>query len=114
MSKIDLQVADSLEFEELSEPETDIQQPKGVREVEVYAHREVDEDGVVEVKEVRNRTNSRGEVVHGTPSKALKGRQTGESQDDYDDDKYADEPDFKKRPGSSIGWDPDADGLGGQ
>ena len=46
--------------------------------------------------------------------KALKGRKTGESQDDYDDEKYADEPDFKKRPGSSIGWDPDADGLGGQ
>ena len=85
-----------------------------MREVEVYAHREVDEDGVVEVKEVRNRTNSAGEVVHGTPSKALKGRKTGESQDDYDDEKYADEPDFKVRPGSSIGWDPDADGLGGQ
>ena len=57
---------DSLEFEPLTEPETDIQQPKGVREVEVYAHREVNEDGVVEVKEVRNRTNSAGEVVHGT------------------------------------------------
>ena len=54
-------------------------------------------------------------MVHGTPSKALKGRKTGESQDDYDDEKYADEPDYKKkRAGSSIGWDPDADGLGGQ
>ena len=106
---------DSLEFTPLEEPEDDIQKPKGHREVEVYAHREVDEDGVVEVKEVRNRTNSAGEVVHGTPSKALKGRKTGESQDDYDDEKYADEPDYKKkRAGSSIGWDPDADGLGGQ
>ena len=41
-------------------------------------------------------------------------RKTGESQDDYDDDKYADEPDFKKKSGSSIGWDTDNDGLGGQ
>ena len=88
---------DSLEFEPLSEPEQDIQQPKGVRDVEIFAHREVNEDGVVEVKEVRPRT-----------------RKTGESQDDYDDKKYEDEPDYKKRAGSSIGWDPDADGLGGQ
>ena len=61
----------------------------------MFAHREVNEDGVVEVKEVRQRT-----------------RKTGESLDDYDDSKYEDEPDYKKA-GSSIGWDPDADGLGG-
>ena len=89
---------DSLKFTPLDKPEDDIQKPKGQRDIEVFAHREVDEDGVVEVKEVRQRT-----------------RKTGESQDDYDDSKYADEPDYKKkRAGSSIGWDPDADGLGGQ
>lgn len=87
---------DSLIVEELEKPEDDIQKPKGQRDVEVYAHREVDEDGVVQVKEVRQRE-----------------RKTGESQDDYDDEKYEDEPDFKKRAGSSIGWDTDADGLGG-
>lgn len=87
---------DSLIVEELENPEDDIQKPKGQRDVEVYAHREVDEDGVVQVKEVRQRE-----------------RKTGESQDDYDDEKYEDEPDFKKRAGSSIGWDTDADGLGG-
>lgn len=88
---------DSLAFTELDQPEDDIQKPKGIRDVEVFAHREVNEDGVVEVKEVRQRT-----------------RKTGESQDNYDDKKYADEPDYKKKSGSSIGWDPDADGLGGQ
>ena len=79
--------------------EEDIQKPKGDRAVEIYAHREVDEDGVVQVIEVRDRKDR---------------RKTGESQDDYDDEKYADEPDFKKKSGSSIGWDTDNDGLGGQ
>jgi hypothetical protein len=87
---------DSLEFTELAEPENDIQKPKGERLVEVFAHREVSEDGEVTVEEVRQRT-----------------RKTGESKDDYDDTKYADEPDYKKS-GSSIGWDPESDGLGGQ
>ena len=43
----------------------------------------------------------------------VRGRQTGESQDDYDDEKYADDPDYKPKYGSSIGWDPETDGLGG-
>tara|TARA_B100000900_G_C20578272_1_gene716288 strand:+ start:528 stop:2198 length:1671 start_codon:yes stop_codon:yes gene_type:complete len=90
---------DSLEVIPLDGTEEDIQKPKGDRAVEIYAHREVDEDGVVQVIEVRDRKDR---------------RKTGESQDDYDDEKYADEPDFKKKSGSSIGWDTDNDGLGGQ
>ena len=58
--------------------EEDIQKPKGERAVEIYAHREVDEDGVVQVIDVRDRTDNRKDR-----------RNTGESQDDYDDDKYA-------------------------
>ncbi len=42
----------------------------------------------------------------------MRGRKTGESADDYDDSKYADD-EAKNRPGSSIGWDTDTDGLGG-
>jgi hypothetical protein len=94
---------DSLEVRPLEVEEEDIQKPKGERAVEIYAHREVDEDGVVQVIDVRDRTDNRKDR-----------RNTGESQDDYDDDKYADEPDFKKKSGSSIGWDTDSDGLGGQ
>ena len=94
---------DSLEVIPLDVEEEDIQKPKGERAVEIYAHREVDEDGVVQVVEVRDRTEGRKDR-----------RKTGESQDDYDDDKYADEPDFKRKAGSSIGWDTDNDGLGGQ
>ena len=94
---------DSLEVIPLDGEEEDIQKPKGERAVEIYAHREVDEDGVVQVVEVRDRTEGRKDR-----------RKTGESQDDYDDDKYADEPDFKRKAGSSIGWDTDNDGLGGQ
>ena len=94
---------DSLEVMPLDGTEEDIQKPKGERAVEIYAHREVDEDGVVQVIDVRDRTKNRKDR-----------RKTGESQDDYDDDKYADEPDFKKKSGSSIGWDTDNDGLGGQ
>ena len=89
---------DSLEVIPLEGAEEDIQKPKGQREVEVYAHREVDEDGIVQVIEVRDRKDR---------------RKTGESQDDYDDEKYADEPDYKKKSGSSIGWDTEHDGLGG-
>ena len=89
---------DSLEVIPLEGAEEDIQKPKGQREVEVYAHREVDEDGIVQVIEVRDRKDR---------------RKTGESQDDYDDEKYADEPDYKKKSGSSIGWDTENDGLGG-
>ena len=33
-------------------------------------------------------------------------------QDDYDDDKYADD-EKKNKAGSSIGWDTEVDGLGG-
>ena len=93
---------DSLEVRPLEVEEEDIQKPKGERAVEIYAHREVDEDGVVQVIDVRDRTENRKDR-----------RNTGESQDDYDDDKYADEPDFKKKSGSSIGWDTNSDGLGG-
>ena len=94
---------DSLNVVPLEDTEEDIQKPKGERAVEIYAHREVDEDGVVQVIDVRDRTENRKDR-----------RNTGESQDDYDDNKYADEPDFKKKSGSSIGWDTDNDGLGGQ
>jgi len=93
---------DSLNVVPLEDKEEDIQKPKGERAVEIYAHREVDEDGVVQVIDVRDRTENRKDR-----------RNTGESQDDYDDNKYADEPDFKKKSGSSIGWDTDNDGLGG-
>ena len=60
------------------------------------AKRIVTEDGEVKVVEMK-----------------VRGRQTGESQDDYDDEKYADDPDYKPKYGSSIGWDPETDGLGG-
>lgn len=42
----------------------------------------------------------------------MRGRKTGESDDDYDDEKYA-EDEQKNKSGSSIGWDTDTDGLGG-
>ena len=93
---------DSLNVVPLENSEEDIQKPKGERAIEIYAHREVDEDGVVQVVDVRDRTDNRKDR-----------RNTGESQDDYDDNKYADEPDYKKKSGSSIGWDTENDGLGG-
>jgi hypothetical protein len=47
----------------------------------------------------------------------VRGRQTGESEDDYDDEKYKEEADYnpniKRKAGSSIGWDTTVDGLGG-
>ena len=68
----------------------------------MYAKRIVTEDGEVKVVEMK-----------------VRGRQTGESDDDYDDEKYKDEADYKPNPnikrkaGSSIGWDTEVDGLGG-
>ena len=43
----------------------------------------------------------------------MRNRNTGESQDDYDDEKYA-EDEKKNKSGSSIGWDTEVDGLGGE
>ena len=42
----------------------------------------------------------------------MRNRKTGESDDDYDDEKYADDEKINKA-GSSIGWDTETDGLGG-
>ena len=80
----------------------DIQAPDSVGVTNtLYAKRIVTEDGEVKVVEMK-----------------VRGRKTGESDDDYDDDKYANEidginPNIKTRSGSSIGWDTDTDGLGG-
>jgi aerobic-type carbon monoxide dehydrogenase small subunit (CoxS/CutS family) len=75
----------------------DVQAPDSVGITNtLYAKRIVTEDGEVKVVEMK-----------------VRGRQTGESQDDYDDEKYADDPDYKPKYGSSIGWDPETDGLGG-
>ena len=92
---------DSIDVLDISD-DTDIQAPDSVGVTNtMYAKRIVTEDGEVKVVEMK-----------------VRGRQTGESQDDYDDDKYANEiegtnPNIKKRAGSSIGWDTDTDGLGG-
>lgn len=75
----------------------DVQAPDSVGITNtLYAKRIVTEDGEVKVVEMK-----------------VRGRQTGESQDDYDDEKYADDPDYKPKYGSRIGWDPETDGLGG-
>jgi organic radical activating enzyme len=76
--------------------EEDIQAPKSASIKDgLYAKRIVTEDGEVKVVTVEMRK-----------------RQTGESLDNYDDAKYS-EDDKQNRVGSSIGWDTDADGLGG-
>jgi hypothetical protein len=77
--------------------DTDIQAPDSVGVTNtLYAKRIVTEDGEVKVVEMK-----------------VRGRQTGESQDDYDDAKYLDDEAKNKRVGSSIGWDTEVDGLGG-
>ena len=78
--------------------EEDIQAPKTAgKRGGLYAKRIVTEDGEVKVVEVK-----------------MRNRETGESQDDYDDSKYAVDPDYKPKAGSSIGWDTEIDGLGGE
>jgi len=87
---------DSIQVLDISD-DTDIQAPDSVGITNtLYAKRIVTEDGEVKVVEMK-----------------VRGRQTGESQDDYDDEKYSDDEVKNKRVGSSIGWDPDTDGLGG-
>ena len=87
---------DNIDVLDISD-DTDIQAPDSVGITNtLYAKRIVTEDGEVKVVEMK-----------------VRGRQTGESQDDYDDDKYADDEVKNNRVGSSIGWDPDTDGLGG-
>jgi hypothetical protein len=87
---------DSIQVLDISD-DTDIQAPDSVGITNtLYAKRIVTEDGEVKVVEMK-----------------VRGRQTGESQDDYDDEKYTDDEIKNKRVGSSIGWDPDTDGLGG-
>ena len=93
---------DSIEVKDISDDEiADIQAPDshGITNT-LYAKRIVTEDGEVKVVEMK-----------------VRGRQTGESDDDYDDEKYKDDPDFnpniKRKVGSSIGWDTNTDGLGG-
>ena len=93
---------DSIEVKDISDDEiADIQAPdsQGITNT-LYAKRIVTEDGEVKVVEMK-----------------VRGRQTGESDDDYDDEKYKDDPDFnpniKRKVGSSIGWDTNTDGLGG-
>ncbi len=77
--------------------EEDIQAPKSTSVKDgLYAKRIVTEDGEVKVVTVEMRK-----------------RQTGESQDNYDDSKYTEDQEKNKRVGSSIGWDTEADGLGG-
>jgi len=78
------------------DPEEDIQAPKSTSVKDgLYAKRIVTEDGEVKVVTVEMRK-----------------RQTGESQDNYDDEKYS-EDEKQNRVGSSIGWDTEVDGLGG-
>ena len=92
---------DSIDVLDISD-DHDIQAPDSVGVTNtLYAKRIVTEDGEVKVVEMK-----------------VRGRQTGESDDDYDDIKYENEieginPNIKKRAGSSIGWDTDTDGLGG-
>jgi hypothetical protein len=92
---------DSIDVLDISD-DHDVQAPDsaGVTNT-LYAKRIVTEDGEVKVVEMK-----------------VRGRQTGESDDDYDDIKYENEieginPNIKKRAGSSIGWDTNTDGLGG-
>ena len=92
----------SIEVKDISDDEIqDIQAPDstGITNT-LYAKRIVTEDGEVKVVEMK-----------------VRGRQTGESDDDYDDEKYKDDPGFnpniKRKVGSSIGWDTTTDGLGG-
>ena len=87
---------DSINVLDIAE-DHDVQAPDSVGITNtLYAKRIVTEDGEVKVVEMK-----------------VRGRQTGESQDDYDDEKYSSDPDYKPKSGSSIGWDPDTDGLGG-
>jgi len=91
---------DSIEVLDIAD-DHDIQAPDSVGVTNtLYAKRIVTEDGEVKVVEMK-----------------VRGRQTGESQDDYDDEKYKDDPDYnpniKRKSGSSIGWDTETDGLGG-
>jgi hypothetical protein len=93
---------DSIEVKDISDDEkNDIQSPDstGITNT-LYAKRIVTEDGEVKVVEMK-----------------VRGRQTGESEDDYDDEKYKEETDYnpniKRKSGSSIGWDTETDGLGG-
>ena len=92
---------DSIDVLDISD-DHDIQAPDSVGVTNtLYAKRIVTVDGEVKVVEMK-----------------VRGRQTGESDDDYDDTKYENEiegvnPNIKKRAGSSIGWDTDTDGLGG-
>jgi hypothetical protein len=86
---------DSIQVLDIAD-DTDIQAPDSVGITNtLYAKRIVTEDGEVKVVEMK-----------------VRGRQTGESQDDYDDKKYSDDVQ-KNRVGSSIGWDTETDGLGG-
>tara|TARA_R110002111_G_scaffold244118_1_gene306260 strand:- start:35 stop:757 length:723 start_codon:yes stop_codon:yes gene_type:complete len=91
---------DSIEVLDISD-DHDIQAPDSVGVTNtLYAKRIVTEDGEVKVVEMK-----------------VRGRQTGESDDDYDDEKYKNDPDYnpniKRKSGSSIGWDTETDGLGG-
>lgn len=75
--------------------EEDIQAPNSyAKDGNVFAKRIVTEDGEVKVVEMK-----------------MRGRKTGESQEAYD----VDEDDIiaRVKAGSSIGWDPASDGLGG-
>ena len=87
---------DSIKLQEFDSNEQDIQAPKtaGVTGG-LYAKRVVTEDGEVKVVEMK-----------------MRNRKTGESEDDYDDEKYAEDEKINKA-GSSIGWDTETDGLGG-
>tara|TARA_B100001057_G_scaffold500643_1_gene616832 strand:+ start:6181 stop:7842 length:1662 start_codon:yes stop_codon:yes gene_type:complete len=87
---------DSIKLQDFNSDEQDIQAPKtaGVKGG-LFAKRVVTEDGEVKVVEMK-----------------MRNRNTGESQDDYDDEKYA-EDEKKNKAGSSIGWDTETDGLGG-
>ena len=88
---------DNIKLLDFNSDEQDIQAPKtaGVKGG-LYAKRVVTEDGEVKVVEMK-----------------MRNRNTGESQDDYDDEKYADD-EKKNKSGSSIGWDTEVDGLGGE
>ena len=88
---------DNIKLLDFNNEEEDIQAPKtaGVTGG-LYAKRVVTEDGEVKVVEMK-----------------MRNRNTGESQDDYDDDKYADD-EKQNKVGSSIGWDTETDGLGGE
>jgi hypothetical protein len=88
---------DDIKIIPLGADEQDIQAPKthGVTD-SLYAKRIVTEDGEVKVVEMK-----------------MRGRKTGESDEDYDDELFKFEPDYKPKGGSSIGWNTDTDGLGG-